>query len=548
MPPAAEETAVVPMAQEETDPASQQVGAIPATPKPPAPPVKVKHRSQLVLFPTSKWMRKWNGIMALLMLFTSIVTPYEVAFLETICPQNKIDILFLINRLVDLVFVTDIIINMHLSYYDNHRAMWVGKLPLIRRHYVCGWFTIDFLSTIPYDCLGCFMDADSLSSFKVLRVLKLLKLLRLLRILKSMRIFKRLQAQLGLSNSASALIKFLVAVLLTLHWVACFWRLVPAMQDENESWISSKMARNNVTAIPTAELYVATVEFSFMIMVLSYGDTSPINTGERCFAILCMAFAGSVYAYSIGSICSVISLRDPASIKFQETMDLLTKYLTENNMPTSLRVRMREYLNHCKALIRNEYYQSQILPSMPRSLQAEAALCAHAGNKSVGAHCVPFMCCKDDAERASFIMSATLKLQHLVCPPTETLYTTGETADKMYIVASGLCRKATFMKRKGEYFGQEMLMKDAVRIDSASAVTYLHLMLLLKSDLAEILADNKQLYKQTRKLIRVTTIKLTIFRVVREIGRAALTVRRADTKRHQTFRRMKENEIEAYKM
>jgi potassium voltage-gated channel Eag-related subfamily H protein 7 len=541
-----ETTSVETMGQEDTVPSEQLVAAPATTATTPA--YKVKQRSQRVLFPTGKRMRKWNGIMAVLMLFTAIVTPYEVAFLETICPQTRIDILFLLNRMVDLIFVTDIIINMHLSYYDSHRAMWVGKLPLIRRHYFCGWFSIDFLSTIPYDCLSCFMAADSLESFKVLRILKLLKLLRLLRILKSMRIFKRLQAQLGLSNATSALIKFLVAVLLTLHWVACFWRLVPEMQDDDESWISSKMSRNNMTVIPTSELYVATVEFSFMIMVLSYGDTSPINTGERCFAILCMAFAGSVYAYSIGSICSVISLRDPATIKFQETMDLLTKYLTENNMPTSLRVRMREYLNHCKSLIRNEYYQSQILPSMPRSLQAEAALCAQqVGNKSVGVHCVPFLCCQDDAERASFIISVTLKLKHLVCPPTESLYNTGEIADKMYLVASGLCRKATFMKRKGEYFGHEMLMKDAVRVDSASAVTYVHLMLLFKSDLAEILGDNKQLFKQTRKLIRVTTIKLTVFRVVREIGRAALTMRRADTKAHQTFRRMKENEIEAYK-
>ena len=99
------------------------------------------------------------------------------------------------------------------------------------------------------------------------------------------------------------------------------------MQDAEEDWITSKMARNGVKTIPTEELYIATVEFSFMIMVLSYGDTSPVNTGERCFAILCMALAGSVYAYSIGSICSVISLRDPATIKFQETMDLLTKYV-----------------------------------------------------------------------------------------------------------------------------------------------------------------------------------------------------------------------------
>ena len=48
---------------------------------------------------SSPWMKNWDLLMAMLLLFTASVTPFEVAFLET-----EVNFLFFLNRLVDLLF------------------------------------------------------------------------------------------------------------------------------------------------------------------------------------------------------------------------------------------------------------------------------------------------------------------------------------------------------------------------------------------------------------------------------------------------------------
>ena len=56
-----------------------------------------------VLNPRSTVMRKWDLVIAALLFYTATVTPYDVAFLEP-----DINVLFFINRLVDLIFLIDL--------------------------------------------------------------------------------------------------------------------------------------------------------------------------------------------------------------------------------------------------------------------------------------------------------------------------------------------------------------------------------------------------------------------------------------------------------
>ena len=46
------------------------------------------------------WFQKWDFVIVAMLLFTAIVTPYEVAFLST-----SFDGLFIMNRVVDLSFI-----------------------------------------------------------------------------------------------------------------------------------------------------------------------------------------------------------------------------------------------------------------------------------------------------------------------------------------------------------------------------------------------------------------------------------------------------------
>ena len=61
---------------------------------------------------TSKFITRWDGITAVALIFTAICTPYEVAFI----PASKYpwDGWFIINRIIDIIFITDFGIQVRL--------------------------------------------------------------------------------------------------------------------------------------------------------------------------------------------------------------------------------------------------------------------------------------------------------------------------------------------------------------------------------------------------------------------------------------------------
>lgn len=69
---------------------------------------------------------------------------------------TKMDPLFFVNRIVDCFFITDIIIQFHMSYFDERASRRVVKLSRIRRRYLRGWFTLDMVV--------CFLLAPPFSS------------------------------------------------------------------------------------------------------------------------------------------------------------------------------------------------------------------------------------------------------------------------------------------------------------------------------------------------------------------------------------------------
>ena len=55
---------------------------------------------------TSRRLQCWDALTTLALLFTALVTPYEVSLL-----QAKLDGLFYVNRVVDMIFAIDVFVN-----------------------------------------------------------------------------------------------------------------------------------------------------------------------------------------------------------------------------------------------------------------------------------------------------------------------------------------------------------------------------------------------------------------------------------------------------
>ena len=89
-------------------------------------------------------MKRWDIAVILCLLFTALVTPYEVAFLDTALDDS----LFAVNRLVDLVFVKDICLQFFLKVQVSTKqgTVLIKDQRSIVRRYLKGWFTVDFLA------------------------------------------------------------------------------------------------------------------------------------------------------------------------------------------------------------------------------------------------------------------------------------------------------------------------------------------------------------------------------------------------------------------
>ena len=114
-------------------------------------------------------MQRWDLITLVALIFTAFVTPYEVALLESEAEYFDLttwDLLFTVNRLIDLIFLKDMCMQFFLAYRLNTNGGGAGLLirnfSSIRKNYLRSWFSIDLLSIIPFDLMATLANSKSL--------------------------------------------------------------------------------------------------------------------------------------------------------------------------------------------------------------------------------------------------------------------------------------------------------------------------------------------------------------------------------------------------
>lgn len=127
--------------------------------------------------PHGQFVKVWDSVVFGALFFTAIVTPFEVAYLEP-----SLDALFLVNRLIDALFVTvrgararrrrarpqrgspdtglpqDMVCQFFMGYTDA-LGVWCTDRREIAARYLRGWFSIDLLSIMPFDVIGVLTGA-----------------------------------------------------------------------------------------------------------------------------------------------------------------------------------------------------------------------------------------------------------------------------------------------------------------------------------------------------------------------------------------------------
>jgi len=339
----------------------------------------------------------------LILVWTALVTPFEVSFLEP-----DYNYLFIINRLIDTVFLIDMVFTFLMDPLNNEElkvasTVWIPlcfsslgcpvvfpsfsfllrtKLytalrglilpkantnPLslcdaqtaglpdhnkMAQNYLSGWFTIDLISTIPFDLFTIVLRGGGntdVQKLKFLRAMRLLRLVKLLRLLRVSRIFERWEDRVAINFAVLSLCKSSIGTLLCSHWIGCLWYITAFIEDAPANWVKSTSVASYSSlddpGVTTYDKYVASWYFSVMTMsTIGYGDISPVTSAERIVCCLMMLIGAGIYAYVVGSITTTVSNMEASSRRYQELMDMLNTFLDDNNISNDLRVSSRAYM------------------------------------------------------------------------------------------------------------------------------------------------------------------------------------------------------------
>ena len=169
----------------------------------------------------------WDLLTSFALVFTAIVTPFEVAYLNPPSGNRWEDPLFLCNRIIDLVFISDMAIQFFLGFSRSNSSqgmIWVFDHKQIVLHYLSSfWFSLDFISIT--SSIPDIAEIKGVEDLTILRIIRVIRLIKLVRVLRGSRLFKRWEIRFSIDYAMLSLSSSMGSIGLTCHWFACIWGL-----------------------------------------------------------------------------------------------------------------------------------------------------------------------------------------------------------------------------------------------------------------------------------------------------------------------------------
>jgi hypothetical protein len=527
--------------------ASTRVRPDPEDEVPPAPRVVVvKQISRKVLDPRkSRFVRRWELPLTLAVFFTALITPYEVGFLEQ---SSQIDVLFVMNRIMDCIFAVDLVLQFFMMFRVQSGMMraerWVSDHGAIIRHYLYGWFLLDFLALMvgvfdvyAYSIIaseeqqqgGGAHELQRASSTKLVRVLLRLlratRLLKMLRLMNMRRLVRRWEEFIGetvsVSFSTLKLVKCVVGVAAVCHWFACLWGLVASFQTSRlSSWMGAfgycvplphdasspppvlgagGEDEDGAQCIEPFALYLAAFYWAVMtITSIGYGDIAASNAPEQAVCALMMLFGGIFWALVIGELCAVISAMNAESSEFNRRIDEVNSLIRQYSLRPEMALRLREYFHATKHL-RTADTHRQLLQSMSPALQSEVMWEMH----RPWLERVHFL----RAAPRRFMVELAVALEAVVLAPGEV-----SPLGYLYVVLSGVVLYGGRVLTAGKVWGMDSILANEGLRSAACGRTMTYVAAYRVS--GELLLELASHFPSMHKHMRWHAVKLALHRYI----------------------------------
>lgn len=424
------------------------------------------HSSKCVLLPQDCVLKYWSMFMIFLLMYTAIVTPYRVCFVDEVSGTwLGLDIA------TDVLFAVDICFNFLSAYEENDGTIVTNKWKIAKK-YGKSWFLLDVLGCLPINYIQISGQENSNTGdtynrlIRLLRLPRMYRLLRVFRLMKMLRVFRsnrqiqRLINTLKVNSGVLRLLRFSLTILIIVHISGCFWYFLAKLEEFGpDTWVS----RYSYTSLSNSDLYIVSIYYVVTTLTtVGFGDIAAYTVTERIFAVILMGFGVGFYSYTISNLSTIMENIDIRRSNLQTRLSILNDFCKASKLPRQLKVKIKRHLLHNHE--RNIYSwlsQDTLLKELPAALRTEIAQYMY----------------KDIIEKVAFFQDKdpgfiSFILPHLrsVCFKSgEVIFQQNEHADEVYFILTG---RVSYKSSQGiifrvfiqgSYFGEVEILENVSR-------------------------------------------------------------------------------------
>ncbi|XP_051527734.1 potassium/sodium hyperpolarization-activated cyclic nucleotide-gated channel 2-like [Myxocyprinus asiaticus] len=454
---------------------------------------RVKSFGVWIIHPYSDFRFYWDFIMLCLMMGNLVILPWGITFFED---QNTLPWITF-NVASDTLFLADLVINFRTGIMEGDNSQIILDPQVIRRHYLRGWFLVDFISSIPVDYIFLIVDIESrLESAEVyrtaraLRIVRFTKILSLLRLLRLSRLIRYIHQweeifhmTYDLASAVVRIVNLIGMMLLLCHWDGCMQFMVPMLQDfPSNCWVSKNNMVNATWDVQYS--YALFMAMSHMLCV-GYGAQAPEGPTDVWMTMISMIVGATCYAMFLGNATNLVQSLDASHRQYQEKYKQVEQYMSFQKLPADMRQRIHDYYEH--RFQGKMFDEENILGELSDPLREEIVNYNCRGlvaNMPLFANADPH-----------FVTVLLTKLRFEVFQPGDMVIREGTIGRKMYFIQHGCVSVITHDNKEmqlndGCYFGEICLLTHGRRTASVRADTYCRLYSLSVDSFNEVLEEH----------------------------------------------------------
>ena len=453
-----------------------------------------------VIHPRSSTKFTFDIIIFMAILYLAFLVPLDITMdVEQNDPKT---VLFWISRILDVLFITDLILNFFTALDSGNGIELITDKQEIARRYLRGWFTVDFVSSIPFDMI-LFLSQATFGSEDLMRTTKLLRFSKIIRVLKILRVMRLQRLNLSDSSAASGfqfqmlfdMGKNVASIIYGAHWLTCiFIFILKETEAENHKVMQSE----------GGERYIAALYFTFTYLTtIGFGDITADSPSQRIFMIFGLTIGSFGTTYFMSVIINLVVTKNQEKTKKRLLMNRIEEYMLYRRFPDELQRHIREYVR----LVNNNTFTDEraILQTLSPELRKKCTTY----NNGDYLLTVPYLRGSEQIPHFSyFLEELALQMRTVYFAADDLIARKNDFDDRIWFIELGSCKifqhkkdekKRYKMLKTGQYFGESALLADTFVIDYyVRAISWTGLVTLDHRTFARVLA----LYPTVRHFMR----------------------------------------------